>query len=224
MIRLFVGLGNPGPEYEHTRHNAGFWWVDGLARRLGANLQPDRAYAGLVARVNNAPGAAGPVWLLEPMTYMNVSGKSVAALARFFKIAPEEIMVAHDELDLQPGELKFKQGGGNGGHNGLKDIQAQLGSANFWRLRLGIGHPGIKAEVAAFVLRRPPIAERQTIEDCIGKSLDAVDLMLAGHMDRALTKLHAKPPRPKLPRPATGEKPATEPSSAPAPAPRTPPS
>ncbi|MBV8605285.1 MAG: aminoacyl-tRNA hydrolase [Pelomonas sp.] len=209
MIRLFVGLGNPGPEYEHTRHNAGFWWIDALARRLGASLLPDRAYAGLVARVNNAPGAAGPVWLLEPMTYMNVSGKSVAALARFFKIAPEEIMVAHDELDLEPGELKFKQGGGNGGHNGLKDIQAQLGSANFWRLRLGIGHPGIKAEVANYVLRRPPIADRQTIDDCIAKSLDAVDLMLAGQPERALTKLHAKPPRPKPPRPAaTGNQPA----------------
>ena len=201
MIRLFVGLGNPGGEYEDTRHNAGFWWVDQLARRLGASLQVERSYHGLVARVNNAPGAAGPIWLLEPMTYMNLSGKSVAALARFFKIAPEEILAVHDELDLAPGEMKFKQGGGNGGHNGLKDMQAQLGSPNFWRLRLGIGHPGVKAEVAGYVLRKPPLAERQAIEDCIAKSLDAVELMLKGDMQRAMMKIHAKPPRPKPTKP-----------------------
>lgn len=202
MIRLFVGLGNPGAEYEDTRHNAGFWWVDALARGLGASLQADRNYHGLVARVNNAPGASGPIWLLQPMTYMNLSGKSVGALARFFKIAPEEILAIHDELDLAPGEMKFKQGGGTGGHNGLKDMQAQLGSANFWRLRLGIGHPGHKAEVANYVLRKPPLAERQAVEDCIGKSMDAVQLLLKGEMDKALMKIHAKPPRPKPPRPA----------------------
>lgn len=156
MIRLLVGLGNPGPEYEATRHNAGFWWIDAVARRLGARLQPDRAYHGLVARVNRPlAGVEGPVWLLEPQTYMNLSGKSVSALARFFKIAPHEILVAHDELDLPPGQVKLKQGGGHAGHNGLKDIQAQLGSADYWRLRLGIGHPGVKAEVAAYVLRKP---------------------------------------------------------------------
>lgn len=217
MIRLFVGLGNPGTEYEDTRHNAGFWWVDQLARRLGASLQPDRAYHGLVARVNNAPGATGPIWLLQPMTYMNLSGKSVAALARFFKIAPEEILAIHDELDLSPGEMKFKQGGGNGGHNGLKDMQAQLGSPNFWRLRLGIGHPGHKAEVAGYVLRKPLQAERQALEECISKSLDAVELMLKGEMDRALMKIHAKPPRPKAPKPPKpADPPATAASTAPA--------
>jgi PTH1 family peptidyl-tRNA hydrolase len=136
---------------------------------------------------------------------MNLSGKSVAALARFFKIAPEEILAVHDELDLLPGEMKFKQGGGNGGHNGLKDMQAQLGSPNFWRLRLGIGHPGVKAEVAGYVLRKPPLAERQAIEDCIAKSLDAVELMLKGDMQRAMMKIHAKPPRPKPPKPAKPE-------------------
>ncbi|RQO61764.1 aminoacyl-tRNA hydrolase [Paucibacter sp. KBW04] len=202
MIRLFVGLGNPGAEYEDTRHNAGFWWIDSLARKLGASLQVERNYYGLCARVNNAPGASGPIWLLQPMTYMNLSGKSVAPLARFFKIAPEEILAIHDELDLLPGEMKFKQGGGNGGHNGLKDMQAQLGSANFWRLRLGIGHPGIKSEVAGYVLRKPPLAERQAVEDCIGKSMDALEFMLKGEMDKALTKIHAKPPRPKPPKPA----------------------
>jgi PTH1 family peptidyl-tRNA hydrolase len=133
---------------------------------------------------------------------MNLSGKSVAALARFFKIAPEEILAIHDELDLPPGEMKFKKGGGNGGHNGLKDMQAQLGSGDFWRLRLGIGHPGHKAEVAGYVLRKPPLAERQAVEDCIEKSYGAVELMLRGEMDKALAKIHAKPPRPKPPKPA----------------------
>ena len=201
MIRLFVGLGNPGPEYEQTRHNAGFWWVEALARGWNTQTRPESNYFGLVARVNNAPGADGPVWLLQPMTYMNLSGKSVAALARFFKIAPEEIMVAHDELDIEPGQMKFKQGGGNGGHNGLKDMQSALGSADFWRLRLGIGHPGIKAEVANYVLRRPPIEERQLVEDCIAKSMDAVPQMLGGQFDKAMMKIHAKPPRPKPPKP-----------------------
>ena len=200
MIRLFVGLGNPGPEYQDTRHNAGFRWIDELARKLGTRLQVERNYFGLVARVNNA--SAQPIWLMQPMTYMNLSGKAVAPLARFFKIAPEEILAIHDELDIEPGQMKFKQGGGNGGHNGLKDMQAQLGSANFWRLRLGIGHPGVKADVANYVLRKAPQAEREALEDCIAKSLAAVDLMLAGEMAQAMTKIHAKPPRPKPPKPA----------------------
>ena len=201
MIRLLVGLGNPGPEYEATRHNAGFWLVDEVARQLKTSLVPERSYFGLAARTVTPHG---PVWLLEPMTYMNLSGKSVAALARFFKIAPEEILVAHDELDLLPGQVKMKLGGSHAGHNGLKDIQAQLGSAAFWRLRLGIGHPGVKAEVANYVLRKPPQAERQAIEEATAQALKALDLMLAGEMDRALMKVHAKPPRPKPePRPAT---------------------
>jgi PTH1 family peptidyl-tRNA hydrolase len=193
MLRLLVGLGNPGPEYEATRHNAGFWWIDAVARKLGATLVAERGYHGLVARVNRRDG---PLWLLEPQTYMNVSGKSVAALARFFKIAPEEILVAHDELDLPPGQLKLKLGGGHAGHNGLKDIVAQLGSADFWRLRLGIGHPGVRAEVVHYVLRKPAPEQREAIEQCIARSLDALDLLLAGEMDRATMRLHAKPPRP----------------------------
>jgi peptidyl-tRNA hydrolase, PTH1 family len=208
MIRLLVGLGNPGPEYEATRHNAGFWWVDAVARKLGATLVADRGYHGLVARVNRPQG---PVWLLEPQTYMNLSGKSVAALARFFKIAPEEILVAHDELDLPPGALKMKLGGGHAGHNGLKDIHAQLGSADYWRLRLGIGHPGIKAEVVNYVLRKPSPEHREAIEQCIARSLDALPLLLDGDMERATMKLHAKPPRPKPPKPAPEATPAAEP-------------
>ena len=205
MIRLIVGLGNPGPEYEGTRHNAGFWWVDAAARQLGAQLLPDRAYHGLVARVNRP---AGPLWLLQPMTFMNLSGKATAPLARFFKITPEQILVVHDELDLPAGQMKLKQGGGTGGHNGLKDIQAQLGSGDYWRLRLGIGHPGVRAEVVNYVLRKPPADERDAIERNIEDSLKALDLMLDGAMDKALARIHAKPPRPNKPAPAA--KPAPE--------------
>jgi peptidyl-tRNA hydrolase, PTH1 family len=202
MIRLLVGLGNPGPQYEDTRHNAGFWFIDGVARSLRTTLVPERSYFGLVARANLAEG---PVWLLEPMTFMNLSGKSVAALARFFKVAPNEILVAHDELDLLPGQVKMKLGGSHAGHNGLKDIQAQLGSADFWRLRLGIGHPGVRAEVVDYVLRRPIAAEREAIDKGIEQGLSALDLLLAGDMERALIKVHAKPPRPKPPRPPADE-------------------
>lgn len=202
MIRLLVGLGNPGPEYEGTRHNAGFWWVDEAAHALGARLAHDRAYHGLVARVNR-PG--GPVWLLEPQTYMNLSGKSVAALARFFKIEPAQILVVHDELDLPPGQMKIKQGGGVAGHNGLKDIQAQLGTADFWRLRIGIGHPGDRSEVANWVLRKPAPEHREAILKCITQSIEALPLLLDGPMDRATMKIHAKPPRPKPPAPSPTE-------------------
>ena len=201
-IRMLVGLGNPGPEYDTTRHNAGFWWIDAVAAKLGTRLAFDRSHHGLVARVNR-PGRE-PLWLVEPQTFMNLSGKSVAPLARFFKIAPEEILVAHDELDLLPGQVKLKQGGSHAGHNGLRDIVAQLGSADFWRLRLGIGHPGVKAEVIDYVLKRPSKEHRDAIEQCIERSLDALELLLAGEMERAMMKVHVKPPRPK---PTPGEKP-----------------
>jgi PTH1 family peptidyl-tRNA hydrolase len=199
MIKLLVGLGNPGPEYEASRHNAGFWWVDAAAKQLGGRLSADRAYFGLVGRVNRP---AGPVWLLQPQTYMNLSGKSVAALARFFKIEPQEVLVAHDELDLMPGQVKIKFGGSHAGHNGLRDIHAQLGSADYWRLRLGIGHPGVKAEVADYVLRKPPADQREAIERAIDESLKQLDTLLSGQMQQAVMKLHAKPERPKPPRPA----------------------
>lgn len=199
-IRMLVGLGNPGPEYEATRHNAGFWWLDAVAAKLGARLAFDRSYHGLVARVTH-PG--GPLWLVEPQTYMNLSGKSVAALARFFKIEPKEILVAHDELDLLPGQVKLKQGGSHAGHNGLKDIVAQFGSADFWRLRLGIGHPGVKAEVIHYVLKKPSLEHREAIDHCIERTLASLDLLLAGEMERAMMKVHSKPPRPKAAPPAT---------------------
>jgi PTH1 family peptidyl-tRNA hydrolase len=198
MIRLFVGLGNPGAEYEATRHNAGFWWLDALADQLGARFVPERAYQGLVARVNRPDG---PVWLIKPMTFMNRSGAAVAPLARFFKIEPQQILVVHDELDLQPGQAKLKFGGSAAGHNGLKDIHAQLGTLDFWRLRLGIGHPGVKAEVVNYVLKRPSAADREAIAQAIERSLGAADQLIAGDMDKALATIHAQPPRPKPPRP-----------------------
>ena len=205
MIRLIVGLGNPGSEYEDTRHNAGFWWLESAARKLGTTLTRDRAYHGLVARINRD---AGPLWLLQPQTFMNLSGKSVAALARFLKVAPAEILVVHDELDLPPGQMKLKQGGGVAGHNGLKDILAQIGSADFWRLRIGVGHPGVKSEVVDWVLRKPHPDERKAIVACIDRSLEALPLLIDGAMDRAMMKLHVKPakapaaPQPSKPEPA----------------------
>ncbi|MCA0438989.1 MAG: aminoacyl-tRNA hydrolase [Proteobacteria bacterium] len=200
MIKLFVGLGNPGPEYEATRHNAGFWWIDALARELKLTLVPERAYHGLMARTSIAGHS---VWLLQPQTFMNLSGKSVAALARFFKIQPEEILVVHDELDLLPGQAKLKRGGSHAGHNGLRDIHAQLGSSDYWRLRIGIGHPGVKGEVIHWVLKKPAPDQRQLIEDSIAHSLKAYPTMLAGDMDKATLLVHTtKPTRPKPPRPS----------------------
>jgi PTH1 family peptidyl-tRNA hydrolase len=199
MIKLFVGLGNPGPEYEATRHNAGAWWVEALAQELKVSLVPDRSYHGMVARTTLH---GQTIWLLEPRTFMNLSGRSVAALARFFKIPTEEIMVVHDELDLVPGQAKLKFGGSHAGHNGLRDIHAQLGTDDYWRLRLGIGHPGVKEEVVNWVLKRPMADQRLAIEDCITRTLKAVPAMLAGEMDKATLLVHtSKPPRPKPPRP-----------------------
>lgn len=200
MIKLFVGLGNPGPDYEATRHNAGFWWIDALARELKVNLVPERSYYGLAGRTS-VNGQS--VWLLQPQTFMNLSGKSVASLARFFKIQPEEILVVHDELDLPPGQVKLKRGGSHAGHNGLRDIHAQLGSPDYWRLRIGIGHPGEKSEVANWVLKKPAPDQRTLIEDSIAHSLKAHAAMLAGDMDKATLLVHTtKPQRPKPPRPS----------------------
>jgi PTH1 family peptidyl-tRNA hydrolase len=200
MIKLLVGLGNPGPEYEDTRHNAGFWWIDAVARELKVSLSPERSYHGLVARTQVD---GHNVWLLEPQTFMNVSGKSVAALARFFKIAPQEILVAHDEMDIEPGDAKLKLGGSHAGHNGLRDIHAQLGTADYWRLRIGVGHPGIKSEVVSWVLKKPMPEQREAITASITRSVQALPLLLQGEMEKAMAKIHTrKPPRPKPPRPA----------------------
>jgi PTH1 family peptidyl-tRNA hydrolase len=198
MIKLFVGLGNPGSEYEATRHNAGFWWIDELARDLKLTLVPERSYHGLMARttINGQT-----IWLLEPQTFMNLSGKSVGALAKFFKVKPEEILVVHDELDVVPGQAKLKLGGSHAGHNGLRDIHAQLGSGDYWRLRLGIGHPGVKAEVINWVLKKPLAEQRKLIDECIIRTLAAVPALLAGEMEKATMVIHtSKPPRPKPPR------------------------
>ena len=200
MIKLFVGLGNPGTEYEHTRHNAGFWWVDALARQLKVSLQAERSYQGLVARTQSG---GQTIWLFEPQTFMNASGTSVAALARFYKIEPAQILVVHDELDVVPGEAKLKLGGSHAGHNGLRDIQAKLGTADFWRLRLGIGHPGVKSEVIHWVLKKPDPDQRELIDACIARSLQATDDLLGGDFTRATQRIHtSKPARPKPPRPA----------------------
>ena len=190
-IRLIVGLGNPGPEYEQTRHNAGFWLVDNLANTLpGTRLQRESRFNGLLAR---SMIATQEVWLLEPQTFMNRSGLSVGAMARFYKIAADEVLVVHDELDLAPGAAKLKKGGSSGGHNGLKDITAALGTQDYWRLRLGIGHPRAQSSqqaVADFVLHRPRKEEQVLIEEAIEKSLRVLPLLCEGKFDVATMQLH----------------------------------
>jgi PTH1 family peptidyl-tRNA hydrolase len=186
-IRLIVGLGNPGREHERDRHNVGFWFIGRLAHRLGVPLSPDARHHGWIARQREAD-----LWLLAPQTYMNLSGKAVGSLARFYKIEPEEILIVHDELDFPPGTVKLKKGGGAGGHNGLRDIQAQLGSQDTWRLRVGIGHPGDKRLVSAYVLGAPPAAEREAIETALDRCLELSDLLIAGDMSAAMLKLHTK--------------------------------
>ncbi|MBK1681566.1 aminoacyl-tRNA hydrolase [Rhodocyclus tenuis] len=184
--RLIVGLGNPGADYADTRHNVGFWFVDRLASELKAILAPQAKFFGSVGR-------AGELYLLEPATFMNRSGQAVAALARFYRIDAAEILVVHDDLDLPPGSIRLKQGGGNGGHNGLKDIQAQLGTPDFWRLRLGIGHPGDRAEVANFVLKPPRREERELIDAALDRCLIAWPKLAAGDTAAAQRILHVKP-------------------------------
>lgn len=187
-IRLLVGLGNPGPDYADTRHNAGFWLVDAFARAHHAELRPERRFHGRVARLR-VDGRE--VWLMEPETYMNASGQAVQALAAYYRLAPGEILVVHDELDLPPGTARLKRGGGAGGHNGLKDIIARLGP-EFWRLRLGIGHPGQRDQVVDYVLRRPPREEAEQIGDAIDRSLKILPLVLAGDLETAMHRLHTR--------------------------------
>ena len=196
-IRLVAGLGNPGRAYAATRHNAGFWFANALAAKLGAPFASEAKFAADVAR-------SADLRIAKPMTFMNLSGRSVAGIARFFDIAPDAILVVHDELDLLPGEAKLKLGGGVAGHNGLRDIKAQLGTADFWRLRLGIGHPRNSAlperEVVDYVLKPPDGDERAQIDAAIDRALGASSDILAGNMERAMTALHTRP------RPSTEEK------------------
>lgn len=186
-IQLLVGLGNPGPQHALDRHNAGFWLVDQIATREGVALRPERGFFGDVARIRLH---GHELWLLEPTTFMNRSGQSVGALARFYKIPPEAILVAHDELDLLPGQAKLKLGGGHAGHNGLRDLIAQLGTPNFWRLRIGIGHPGDRERVIGHVLGKPPQSELSLIEQALEASQDVLPDLLKGEFNRATMQLH----------------------------------
>jgi len=190
-IRLIVGLGNPGPDYEQTRHNAGFWLVDNLANSLpNARLQRESGFNAMVAKTIIG---GNQLWLLEPQTYMNRSGQSVGAIARFYKIQPDEVLVVHDELDLAPGVAKLKKGGSSGGHNGLKDITSALGTQDYWRLRIGIGHPrtlNLNQPVADFVLHRPRREEQLLIEEAIEKSLRIIPTAVAGDFTKAMMELH----------------------------------
>jgi peptidyl-tRNA hydrolase, PTH1 family len=187
-IKLFVGLGNPGEKYTNTRHNAGFWWIDEVAAQTNSKLTLDAKIFGVIGKLNSK----ADTWLLKPTTFMNASGKSVAALANYYKIAPAEILVIHDELDLPAGGLKLKIGGGHGGHNGLKDIEAALGTKDFWRLRLGIGHPGDRNEVINFVLKAPTKDEQAAIDEKVYESTKLIELLLAGEFESAMLKLHTK--------------------------------
>jgi len=186
-IRLVVGLGNPGREYERTRHNAGFWLLERFAAQGRVALRKEAKYQGLLGR-----DASTGAWLLMPQTYMNASGRAVALLAGFFKIPADQILVVHDELDFAPGVARIKQGGGVAGHNGLRDIAARLGAHDFWRLRLGIGHPGERSAVVDYVLQRPAPQDRAAIDDAIDRALAILPLCLAGDMQGAMLKLHTK--------------------------------
>lgn len=190
-IRLIIGLGNPGPEYEATRHNAGFWLADHLADDLHASFTLEKAFSAWVAKAR-VDGEA--VLLAKPATFMNRSGQAAGALMRFYKFVPEQVLVLHDELDLMPGQVKLKQGGGHAGHNGLRDIQSVFSSPDFWRLRIGIGHPrnlGLAQQVAAFVLAPPRRDEVLEIEKAIARCQVAVPAMLRGEFDLAMRQLHA---------------------------------
>jgi PTH1 family peptidyl-tRNA hydrolase len=187
-LRLIVGLGNPGPEHQSTRHNAGFWFVDALARRHGGEFRDYRKYSGETARIDIG---GEEIVLLKPTTYMNRSGLSIRQVGNFYKIGPDEILVAHDELDLPVGGVRLKHGGGHGGHNGLRDTIAHIGET-FWRLRLGIGHPGAKADVIDYVLTRAPRSEEDLIMEAVNLAADCVPLLLEQGAERAMTKLHSR--------------------------------
>lgn len=206
-IRLIVGLGNPGREYERTRHNAGFWLVERFAVTCGITLRQDKKYQALVGR--HAPSGA---WLLLPQAFMNESGRAVLMLAGFFRIPPEEILVVHDELDFAPGVAKLKQGGGIAGHNGLRDISQRLASHEYWRLRIGIGHPGNPEQGADYVLQKPSPEDRAAIDGAIEKALEVLPLCLSGDLQGAMLKLHTQDKPPERP---NGAAPAAPPAGKP---------
>ncbi|MET0679571.1 MAG: aminoacyl-tRNA hydrolase [Burkholderiales bacterium] len=199
-IKLIAGLGNPGRKHARDRHNAGFWFAERLAARERASFRAEPRYHADTARL------AGEIWLVMPQTYMNLSGKAVGALARFYKIQPDEVLVAHDELDFPPGTVRLKLGGGVAGHNGLKDIAVQLGTQGFWRLRIGIGHPGDKDLVADYVLNSPSPDDRALIDESIERGLEVSPLILAGDLQAATMKLHTRK-KPPPDEPATGAAP-----------------
>ena len=185
-LRLIVGLGNPGRDYEETRHNAGFWFCARLAQARGVSLAHESRFHGIVGR------SPGNIWMLLPQTFMNRSGQAVGALARFHRIAPAEILVVHDELDIPPGQLRLKFGGGMGGHNGLKDITAHLGTQDYWRLRIGIGHPGHRNEVVNYVLKPPQREEQADIDLAIERAVDLMPLIEKGEWNAATQRANTK--------------------------------
>jgi len=187
-IELIVGLGNPGAKYEQTRHNVGFWFIDSLARNKGAKLRHEAKFHGELGKLDID---GEPVWLLKPSTFMNNSGQAVAALAQFYKIPPQHILVVHDELDIAPGALRLKEGGGHGGHNGLRDIAARMGSKEFVRLRIGIGHPGSSRDVTNYVLGKPSVDDRIGLDQAIDEALRNLPQILAGELQKAMNHLHS---------------------------------
>jgi len=188
-LKLIVGLGNPGSEYTETRHNAGFWFVEELAAASGAQFRVEKKFHGEVAKIHVA---GRDIWLLKPQTFMNRSGQAIKSLASFYRIEAENILVAHDELDLEVGVIKLKMGGGHGGHNGLRDTIAHLGTKNFHRLRIGIGHPGSKNHVVDYVLHRPSQDDRIGIDNAISDALSVMSLLAEGAMEKAMHQLHSR--------------------------------
>ncbi len=196
-LRLIVGLGNPGVDYAQTRHNAGFWFCERLARELGVSLARESRFHGVAGHARNQ-GEQG-LWLLQPQTFMNRSGQSVRALIQFYRIEPAEMLVVHDELDLPPGQMRLKFGGGLGGHNGLKDITAHLGTQDYWRLRIGIGHPGDKNEVANYVLKPARREERDEIDAALDRALLAWPLLARADFEAATQRINTTPAKPVAP-------------------------
>jgi PTH1 family peptidyl-tRNA hydrolase len=188
-LRLIVGLGNPGAQYARTRHNAGFWLVDELARRHGGTFRTESRHHGELAR---AVIGGCDVWLLKPATFMNRSGAAIGSVCGFYRTAPEEVLVAHDEIDLPVGSVRLKQGGGHGGHNGLRDAIAAIGEG-FWRVRLGVGHPGSRDDVVDYVLRRAPADEDRLIQDAVIAAADIVPVVLVDGAQKAMNRLHSRP-------------------------------